>query len=184
MGNIFVPSSRLDPGAPLIAGLLFVLATILFLKKTNFLNILDGVLTNRSCLLAGIIYILLTLIARGVPSEQGYASATAPRYICGTFLFTVGILVILSKYSNNKTNLKFFYSLVRFAVLFSGVKTGIEWLSVRRSQTFELAQCLNFSSPKDLEAGGRCFTLAQVVRNPVNDEIFSEQLRNFKSKGY
>jgi hypothetical protein len=186
-GNIFVPSSRFDPIAPFVAGCLFLLACIHFLRKTPHKDILDGVLLNKSCLLAGAIFVLLTLISRGAASQQGFASATAPRYLLGSFIFTVGVLIILSKVvdgSKKKLRLDIFLLFVALSVLVSGVKTGSEWLSVRRAQTTVLSHCLNSSSEADLVAGGRCFLLGEKVRNPVSDQIFSEQLRNFKSNGY
>ena len=137
--------------------------------------------------MAGVVFILLTLISRGVPSQQGFTSAIAPRYILGTFLFTVGILVILSKFVKGRRKqmaFNVFLYLVILSVFTSGMKTGSEWLSVRRNQTSMLAQCLNSSSKVDLLPGGKCFILGQTVRNPVNDQLFSEQLQNFKRNGY
>ena len=186
-GNIFVPSSRFDPIAPFIAGSLFLFTCLIFLRKSESRKIIEKILLNRSCVMAGVVFMLLTLISRGVPSEQGFASATAPRYILGTFLFTLGSLVFLSKATNGRNmqlGFSVFLYLVILSVFMSGMKTGSEWLSVRRSQTTLLAQCLNSGSQADLNPGGKCFVLGQNVRNPVNDKIFSEQLKNFKNNGY
>ena len=186
-GNIFVPSSRFDPIAPSVAGCIFLIICFFFLQKSGYRRIFKPILVNRSCLMAGVVFILLTLISRGVPSQQGFTSAIAPRYIFGTFLFTLGFLVILAKFvKGRRMQLAFnvFLYLVILSVFTSGIKTGSEWLSVRWNQTGMLAQCLNSSSKADLLPGGKCFVLGQTVRNPVNDQIFSEQLQNFKRNGY
>jgi len=186
-GNIFVPSSRFDPIAPFVAGCFFLFACIYFLRKTPNKDIFDGVLLNKSCLLAGAIFILLTLISRGAASQQGFTAAIAPRYLLGSFIFTMGVLIIISKVIDDRKRhlrLNIFLLVLALSVLVSGVKTGSEWLSVRRAQTTVLSQCLDSSSEADLVAGGKCFLLGEVVRNPVSDQIFSEQLRNFKSNGY
>lgn len=186
-GNIFVPSSRFDPVAPFVAGSFFLLTCFLFLRNAPYKDVLDGVLLNKSCLLAGGIFVLLTLISRGVTSQQGFVSATAPRYLSGSFIFTLGVLIILSKIaddSQRQLRLNVFLFVVSLSVLVSGVKTGSEWLSVRRAQTIMLSQCLNSSSDIDLLVGGKCFLLGEKVRNPVSDQMFTEQLRNFKSNGY
>ena len=186
-GNIFVPSSRFDPIAPFVAGCFFLLTCSFFLRKAPFKDIFDGVMLNKSCFMAGGIFVLLTLISRGATSQQGFAAATAPRYLLGSFIFTIGTLIILSKVvDDSKKQFRFniFLLVVALSVLVSGVKTGSEWLSVRRAQTAMLSQCLNSSSGADLEAGGKCFLLGEKVKNPVSDQMFSQQLRNFKSNGY
>ena len=129
----------------------------------------------------------MTLISRGVPSAQGYTAAAAPRYILGSFVFTLGMLVILSKSVKNiDENYRFsiFLLIVTFAVIMSGVKTGSEWLSVRRSQTISLVECLNSSSLEALKPGGPCFVIATNIRNPVSDDILSKQLTNFNENRY
>jgi hypothetical protein len=186
-GNIFVPSSRFDPIAPFIAGCFFLISCFLFLRKAQYRDIIDGVLLNKSCLLAGMIFIMLTLVSRGATSQQGFVAALAPRYLLGSFIFTLGVLIILSKAidgSKKQLGLNVFLLVISLSVLVSGLKTGSEWLSVRRAQTNMLSQCLNSSSEADLVSGGKCFLLGEKVRNPVSDQIFSEQLRNFKTNGY
>jgi len=186
-GNIFVPSSRFDPIAPFIAGCFFLISCFLFLRKAQYKDIIDGVLLNKSCLLAGMIFIMLTLVSRGATSQQGFVAALAPRYLLGSFIFTLGVLIILSKAidgSKKQLGLNVFLLVISLSVLVSGLKTGSEWLSVRRAQTNMLSQCLNSSSEADLVSGGKCFLLGEKVRNPVSDQIFSEQLRNFKTNRY
>ncbi len=187
IGNIFVPSSRFDPVAPLVAGVIFLAYFTFFLYKKVSKEIMISIFENRSCILFGLMFILMTLISRGTDSSLGYTSAIAPRYITGSFVFTLGILVIISKVVDDKLKTSLFsWSLwiVIISVLFSGLKTGLEWHSVRRSQTLVLAECIEKSISSDLETGGKCFNLAKDVRNPVSDDIFVMQLKNFAENGY
>ena len=78
----------------------------------------------------------MTLVSRGTDSSLGYTSAIAPRYITGSFVFTLGVLVIISKVVDGKLRTSLFswsLWLVIICVLSSGLKTGLEWHSVRRS---------------------------------------------------
>jgi hypothetical protein len=137
--------------------------------------------------LFGLVFILMTLIARGTDSSLGYTSAIATRYITGSFVFTLGVLVIISKVVDGKFKtfmISWSLWLVIICVLFSGLKTGLEWHSVRRSQTSVLAGCLERSVIFHLEIGGKCFILANDIRNPVRDDIFVIQLENFAENGY
>jgi hypothetical protein len=187
IGNIFVPASRFDPIAPLIAGLIFLTYIMFFMHKKVSNKIIISIIENKSCVLSGLVFIIMTLIARGADSNLGYASAIAPRYITGSFVFTLGILVIISKVVNgNLKTIVFSWSLwlVIISVLISGFKTGLEWHSVRRSQTLILHRCVENSTRADIEIGGKCFNLAKNIRNPVSDEVFANELRNFARFGY
>jgi hypothetical protein len=187
IGNIFVPSSRFDPTAPLIAGVIFLAYLLFFLWKKVSKEITTSILENKSCVLFGLVFILMTLVSRGTDSSLGYTSAIAPRYITGSFVFTLGVLVIISKVVDGKLRTSLFLWslwLVIICVLISGLKTGLEWHSVRRSQTLTLSGCLEKSLSSHLEIGGKCFNLAKDIRNPVSDEIFVAQLKNFAENGY
>ena len=145
IGNIFVPSSRFDPTAPLIAGVIFLVYLLFFLWRKVSKEIIISILENRSCVLFGLVFILMTLVSRGTDSSLGYTSAIAPRYITGSFVFTLGVLVIISKVVDGKLRTSLFswsLWLVIICVLSSGLKTGLEWHSVRRSQTLNLSGCL------------------------------------------
>ena len=187
IGNIFVPSSRFDPTAPLVAGFIFLVYLIFFLRKRVSNEIIVSILENKSCVLFGLVFIMMTLIARGTESSLGYTSAIAPRYITGSFVFTLGILVIISKVVDGQLK-KYIFSwslwLVIICVLISGLKTGLEWHSVRRNQTLILFRCIEESVNSDLEIGGKCFNLAKEIRNPVSDDIFEIELKNFAENGY
>jgi hypothetical protein len=186
-GNIFVPSSRFDPFLPLIAGSIFLTICMFVMASITIRGTFNSVLENRNCVLAGSLFILLTLVARGVPSAQGFTAGTAPRYISGSFIFTVGMLTLLaerfSKVKKQSLVNAFFLSII-ILVLLSGIKTGSEWLTVRNTQTKLLLNCLNSHASIANRKDGICFELAQPVRNPVTDEKFTIQLDNFSKEGY
>ncbi len=182
-GNIFVPSSRFDPTLPLIAGIvfLFVLFIALWQQRASFS--ISPFLENKNCMMAGVLFIALTLLARGVGAAQGYSAATAPRYITGTFLFTVGAIVFIST-GKNKMFIRVFCLVVILSISISGFKTGSEWLMVRKSQTQALLDCLNGNSMTKIVVGDRCFVIAEKIRNPVTDSVFEDQLNNFNLNRY
>jgi len=187
IGNIFVPSSRYDPHLPLACGILFILFIIFFSFKTPLSMYVSGILENKSCVMAGMFFIFLTLVARGDRINQSYIPAVAPRYITGSFIFTLGVLILISK--NLKKELKknifhFMLIIITSTVFISGFKTGLEWHSVRMKQTLDLYNCIQVSQPKDLEIGGKCFKLGEVIKNPVSSTIFESQLKNFSKYGY
>jgi len=187
IGNIFVPSSRYDPYLPLICGILFILYILFFSFKNPIRMYQADILENKSCVMAGIFFIILTLVARGDRIDQGYIAAVAPRYITGSFIFTLGCFILISK--NLKKELKrnvFHFSLIIIIslVLISGFKTGLEWHSVRREQTLNLYNCIQTSQPKDLKIGGSCFKLGEAVKNPVPSITFESELKNFAKYGY
>jgi hypothetical protein len=187
VGNIFVPSSRFDPVLPLIAGVIFLLVSLVIVLKVPMNGTIGTLLENKNCLLAGVLFILLTLIARGVPSAQGFSAASAPRYICGTFIFIIGMLILVAdrlKSLDSQIFSRLFLIFVIISVFVSGAKTGSEWLSVRNTQTAKLLECLQARPASELKIGDKCFNLADPVRNPVSDELLLLQLKNFRNYGY
>lgn len=187
IGNIFVPSSRLDPLLPAIAGFLFLITVLLLTRCHINQKDMENILESKNCLLAGVIYIGTILVGRGVESAQGYQSAAAPRYITGTFVFIVGAIVLAASENGTRAREKVysvFLLIIISTVLISGFKTGLEWLEVRRNQTKLLNNCIRDELVEELEVGGKCFRLGILVRNPVSDEEFSRQLKNFRKYGY
>jgi hypothetical protein len=146
LGSALTPSSRFDPWLPLLVGavlsciLLWNLACIFTLK-----NFIRAVLLNKNPILGGLVFLLLLLIFRGLGSESSLDESTAPRYVMGTSLLLIGFvfLILASKHRPKRVQVPFALLLVFMTLSLSGLKSGLEWLSVRNIQTETVRACLH-----------------------------------------
>ena len=184
IGNIFVPASRFEPALPILAGSLFVFATILLLWQ-NFLKIeVDDILLNKNCVLGGVIFIVILFLFRYSGTDSDIQMVAAPRYVTGSLIFIIGILGIIQKVGNNSRLIVVFLLVTSSLTLASGLKTGLEWHSTRHTQSQTLIDCANTKGSLNTEftEGQSCFTLAYNNSQSPSKDYFKLMLKKFIEK--
>ena len=176
IGSVFVPSSRYDPVLPIVAGIIF--STILiFLCARNYksLNVSDF-LSNRSSLMGGLIYAASLYLFRYTDENNGLIGIAAPRYVTGTIILVLACTVLIAKCSSRNRHLNLIFVFFSVCVLLSGLKTGLEWHSVRFSQSQEIMQCVN---TKEFKFEGSCYRLAKESSMTPSSNFFDLELKKF-----
>jgi hypothetical protein len=186
VGSIFVPSSKYESFLPPIFGFIFFILVYFYGRKIPKKEILMETIESRSTLLGGGIFLILVLFMRFDGTTIGELNGSQPRYITGNFLFVIGLVTTIWKLK--KSNNYFKFNLAIYAaillILFSGIKTGVEWYLVRNNQTHQLRDCLKNSFEPDLKVGGKCYKLAIIIQNPVSEIKFESELNAFRLRGY
>jgi hypothetical protein len=175
-GSVFVPSSRFEPRLPTVAGLLFV-STVIFLltkSKKNFRK--EDLLLNQNCLVGGILYIMLLLGFRFSGSREDLITAAAPRYVTGSLILILGLVVLVVNQATSKKLINSFIAVLALCILVGGTKTGLEWHSKRYGQSQELSRC---TKDEFLVSSSSCYTLALTNSMTPTEEFFRGQLQKF-----
>lgn len=181
IGNIFVPASRFEPILPIIAGSLFtIISSVILLKNRSKIRVED-ILLNKNCTLGGLMFISILFLFRYSGNPSDIEAVAAPRYVTGSLIFIVGILVLIQKVGNNKKFITLFLLVTSSLTLVSGFKTGLEWHSTRYKQSQILIEC---SEAKDSLAtkfveGQPCFTLAYENSMSPSKDYFKSKLGKF-----
>ena len=178
-GNVFVPSSRYDPILPIIFGALFLAFLIFFIRKPSYVEIKD-ILLNRNSTLAGVFFVALIIATRFSGQRNQIIHSSAPRYVVGYTVFLLGIIALVIK--KITPNMIFDVIITAFAIsaLISGLKTGLEWQSIRSQQTSAVINCLEKYPTNSVNINPVCFDLAYKLRfENTSTETFSVELSNY-----
>ena len=145
LGSTITPSSHFDPWLPVVAGFLILVLFVWSIALTyGLVGFIKTVLFNKTPFLGGLIFVLMLVVFRGLGEHGALDESVAPRYVMGTSLLIFGSVVLILKEQNYNSKLRIPFSLLLIVLLCSpsGLKTGLEWLSVRNSQTTILRSCI------------------------------------------
>ena len=178
IGNPLFPSSRFDPIPQVTIGVLISSIFLLIFVKTKTSVFYKTLIENQNPLLAGIMFFVLIISFRG---SKSLSESTAPRYVIGSLLFLFGAYIYALKAHSDKNpkELKKLIFVLTLSMLLSltGVKTGIEWLTTRSSQSDSLYYCLADRKLVIQE----CMDAGSVLREEgTNDEDFQRDLRRMR----
>ena len=176
IGSVFVPSSRFEPGLPIIAGTVFSMLVIYYVTR-NYKHLdLSDYLLNRSCLLGGLIYASFLYLFRYTDANNGLIGIAAPRYVTGTIILILSGIVLIVKLSSSTTQIKSIFIVISICILISGTKTGLEWHSVRFSQSQILMRCIE---DKEFSLNTYCYKLARESSMTPSLTFFDSELSSF-----
>jgi len=168
VGNVFFASNRFDPLIPSVIGFLFIAisSSLAQLKqpRAKFL-----IFQKHLTFLPGVFFIINILIYRGGGTYNGWENSVSPRYILGTLFLIISIISVLElKVLRSKFIAA---SLVLFSLLsmLGGLKTGLEWFSVRSLQQENLTECIDKYEVIELTVDKECFKEAFIFTD-TNDE--------------
>jgi hypothetical protein len=178
IGNPMFPSSRFDPIPQIMIGMLTTFIILVAILRSNPSRLFVTITENKSPLLSGVMFLLLIISFRG---EKSIDEATAPRYVIGSVLFLFGVYVYILEGNLTRTNKKeerlVFLLACILCLSLLGIKTGIEWLTVRSSQSDSLYYCIS-DEKNSLE---KCMILGSGIREEgTSDANFLEDLRNLR----
>jgi hypothetical protein len=162
LGSTITPSSHFDPWLPVLAGSVVSTLFLWNIALTNsFIGFIKTALLNRTPFLGGLIFVSMLVVFRGLGQDGTLNESVAPRYVMGTSLLVFGLVVLIFKDEKSSSKLRFPLSLLLILLLcsLSGFKTGLEWLSVRSSQTTILRSCLESEGTKSKN----CFHLIRPI---------------------
>jgi len=145
LGSTVTPSSQFDPLVAVIAGaLIIILITWNLSLLFSLRRFINKVLINQTPLLGALIFILMLVVFRGSSEQGSLNEAVAPRYVMGTSLLIFSLFVFILEKQNKKYDCRVLLAILSLVLScsLSGLKTGLEWLSVRSLQTSELRACL------------------------------------------
>jgi hypothetical protein len=169
LGAQFVPSSRFTTITSQIAGLLVVL---LVLKARSY------ILQNKellNCMLIVAAATLLFVISGYDGTIQSISTAHSNRYVTGTVLGGIALMVSVINIPLFPFR-KIVIGTVLIASLFSGAKSGFEWVNVRSAQSQVLEKECGLSK-KTHER--KCFDLAFSQSFFTNEQEFNMKLQQF-----
>lgn len=178
IGNPLFPSSRFDPVPQVMIGVLISSVFLLILVMSKTSGFYKTLIENKNPLLAGIMFFVLIISFRG---SKSLSESTAPRYVIGSLLFLFGAYIYALKAHSDKKpeelkKLIFVLTLSLFLSL-TGIKTGIEWLATRSSQSDSLYYCLADRKIVIQE----CLETGSVLREEgTSDEEFEGDLRRMR----
>lgn len=181
LGSTVTPSSQFDPLVAVFAGaIIFVLITWNLHLLISFREFTNKVLINQTPLLAALIFILMLVVFRG-SSERGYLNeAVAPRYVMGTSLLIFSFFILILERQNKKFHFRVLFATLSLVLVcsLSGLKTGLEWLSVRNLQTSSLWACLESQTTNPVN----CLQVAKPIEEgDSNDEATSKDLKDLST---
>jgi len=177
LGATVTPSSRFDPMVAVFAGVLIV---ILISWNLFLLFSLGGfiskVLINQTPLLGALIFMLMLVVFRGISEQGSLSEAVAPRYVMGTSLTIFSLFVLTLEKQNTKYNVRIPLTILALVLVcsLSGLKTGLEWLSVRNLQTSELRACLENITVVNVN----CIQVAQPIKEGESSD--ADTLKDLK----
>jgi len=169
LGSTITPSSHLDPWLPVLAG---SVVWLLFLWNialaSSFIGFVKTTLLNRTPFLGGLIFVSMLVVFRGLGQDGTLNESVAPRYVMGTSLLVFGLVVLIFKEQKSRSRLQVPLSLLLILLLcsLSGLKTGLEWLSIRSSQTTLLRSCLESEGTKS----NNCIELIRQIEEGDSDK--------------
>ena len=176
IGSVFVPSSRFEPVLPIIAGLIFSTIFVYFCARNyKSLNINDFLL-NRSCLMGGLIYAASLYLFRYTDENNGLIGIAAPRYVTGTMIIVLACTVLLAKFISSNKQLNSIFVFFSICVLITGLKTGLEWHSVRFSQSQEIMKCVK---EEEFKLESSCYKSAKESSMTPSSNFFDLELKKF-----
>ena len=149
LGSALVPSSRFEPWLPITLGIiLFALILFTFYHYFTLRTFFQTILLNKTPFIAAVSFIMMLLVFRGLGSEGSVNEALAPRFVMGTSLLLFSIACLLFQVTDSIRKFHYLPAILIFLMMFSasGVKTGLEWLSVRSQQTVSFYSCLETKS--------------------------------------
>jgi hypothetical protein len=161
-----------------IAGaLIFVLITWNLAVVFNLRKFTIQILKNQTPSLGALIFILMLVVFRGLNDQGSLNEAVASRYVMGTSLLIFGLFVLILEKQNKKFKVRIAFMIICLVLVcsVSGLKTGLEWLSVRSLQTTALRACLEnpIVNPVD------CLQVAESVEEGgSNDEATNKDLED------
>ena len=181
VGNIFVPASRFEPELPVAFGALFIIIACIFLWFGRKKIRIDDIFLNQSCLLGGTVFLVIVYLSRFSADNNAIAAVAAPRYVTGSMIFIIGLLGIVQKINSTKL---FRIILLIFSLLIfsSGLKTGLEWHSVRYGQSSYFVKCLKDKETYSFQPGGFCYNLLLREGYASNLYEYNKLLENFLVK--
>jgi hypothetical protein len=163
LGATVTPSSRFDPMVAIFAGVLIVMLISwnLFLLF-SLRGFISKVLMNQTPLLGALIFMLMLVVFRGSSEQGSLSEAVVPRYVMGTSLTIFSLFVLILEKQNTINNAHIPLTILSLVLVcsLSGLKTGLEWLSVRNLQTSELRACLDSQTVNNLD----CIQVAQPIK--------------------
>ena len=177
VGNVFVPSSRLDKILPLVAGVTVIALFISIMRSKCDREFLDSIFLNQSSILCGSIFILILLLFRFETKSAGLAAA-APRYVTGSVVLIIGLLGAVQKSGETSKYLSILLIMATLSSGISGVKTGLEWHTVRYTQSQELMRCIQ---EENFNQESHCYKIAKESSITPSSEFFNYELSKFIS---
>lgn len=145
LGSALVPSSRYEPLLPVTMGaIVLVLSILTFQHYFTIRTFLRIILLNRTPFTGAFSFVLMLLVFRGLGTEGSVDESLAPRFVMGTSLLLFSILCLFFQMIDTRRTLYLPTSIFICVMFFSlsGLKTGLEWLSIRSQQTLSLYSCL------------------------------------------
>jgi len=176
IGSVFVPASRFEPGLPIIAGIIFSMVVIYFVTRNYKRLNLSEFLLNRSCLMGGLVYAAFIYLFRYTNTNNALIGIAAPRYVTGTIILVLSVVVLIVKLSSSTTQIKSIFIVISTCVLISGMKTGLEWHSARFSQSQIIMGCIEH---KKFDLDGYCYKLARKTSMTPSSKFFDSELSLF-----
>jgi len=177
IGSALTPSSKFDSWLPVILGaLVFVLIFWIFLLAFTLNQFTQIIRLNKTPFLGALIFVFMLVFFRGLGEKGSLNEAVAPRYVMGTSLLIASFLVLILERENAKFKVRVPLSilLVVLACSLSGLKTGLEWLSVRSLQTTALYSCIESHGATP----DSCLNVARPIEEgDSSDEATSSDLK-------
>ena len=177
LGSTLTPSSQFDPLLPVFIGsIIFLLVSWNLLISYTFKIFMQDVLSNKTPLLGAWIFVLMLVVFRGLGEQGTLSESVAPRYVMGTSLLVLGLVIFILKRQNEslKPRLQLQALLIVLLCSVSGLKTGLEWLSVRSQQTTTLRSCLEIEIVNPVKCLG---ALKSIEEGESNDLSSGQDLR-------
>ena len=184
VGSVFVPSSRYDFILPSIAGAVFIFIMMVLIYLNWERVDLRDIYLNKNCLMGGVVYIILLFAFRFEDSAESVLSSNlivaAPRYVSGSLIFILGILALVAKIiKNDEIIFKTLCLILMISILFSGLKTGIEWHSTRFKQSQEVIKCIALRDTTHSVFTSPCFKVVLAQSQVPTQEFLKLRYEQF-----
>jgi hypothetical protein len=145
LGSPFVPASRFDSWLPMTVGMSLASLLIAFLRKNKINSFFHA--TEQSLIPIGLIFTILLVLTRFQGAGHEPIISAAPRYVSGTSLLILGYFLLIQ--DKLQIQLRYFLLVIAFVILLSGLKTGLEWQSIRFKESNQIVKCLNDNLPRN-----------------------------------
>ena len=175
VGNVFVPASRFDSVLPLAFGLLAITLFLFIMRKSFNRKLMDSVFLNQNSVLAGVLFVIILLLFRFESYAPGVAAA-APRYVTGSVILIVGMVSLVQRQGEVTKLLSIILVTIVAISALSGIKTGLEWHSVRYNQSKLLMKCVK---NENFTATNICMKIAKSNSMSPSDTFFESELNKF-----
>ena len=175
VGNVFVPASRFDSILPLAFGMLAILLFLFTMRSSFNRKLLDSIFQNQNSVLAGVLFVLVLLLFRFESDAPGVAAA-APRYVTGSIILIVGMVSLVQRQGEITKSLSIILITIVAMSALSGIKTGLEWHSVRYNQSKLLMKCVQNDN---FTATNPCMKIAKSNSMSPSETFFESELNKF-----